>query len=189
MDSIVETHILEYHDEKSGDLYFTKGMLLAMGDRYEAQIEQLNATRRALPGRFLFRPTACSPPPSIDTMDPPPSGGTSPWAKKNNLPSPGPSASWPKAVCFPHQWAARRDVLCQQRLVDVLERRLLHPSCRVRQVGLPERLPVRSRAQPPPTPDTGSTGWGGDPAGLKALRRTLPGHQRWIVRAALCRAV
>ena len=33
VDSIVETHILEYHGEKRGDLYFTKDMLLAVGDR------------------------------------------------------------------------------------------------------------------------------------------------------------
>jgi NADH-quinone oxidoreductase subunit I len=38
VDSIVETHVLEYHGEKRGDLYFTKEMLLAVGDRYEAQI-------------------------------------------------------------------------------------------------------------------------------------------------------
>ena len=38
MDSIVETHILEYHGEKRGDLYFTKEMLLAVGDRYESEI-------------------------------------------------------------------------------------------------------------------------------------------------------
>jgi NADH-quinone oxidoreductase subunit I len=38
VDSIVETHILEYHGEKPGDLYFTKDMLLAVGDRYEAEI-------------------------------------------------------------------------------------------------------------------------------------------------------
>src|ERR1700726_2909737 len=37
VDSIVETHILEYHGEKRGDLYFTKDMLLAVGDRYEAE--------------------------------------------------------------------------------------------------------------------------------------------------------
>jgi formate hydrogenlyase subunit 6/NADH:ubiquinone oxidoreductase subunit I len=35
VDSIVETHIFEYHGEKRGDLYFTKDMLLAVGDRYE----------------------------------------------------------------------------------------------------------------------------------------------------------
>ena len=34
----METHILEYHGEKRGDLYFTKDMLLAVGDRYEADI-------------------------------------------------------------------------------------------------------------------------------------------------------
>src|SRR5256714_1296840 len=38
VDAIVETNILEYHGEKRGDLYFTKDMLLAVGDRYEAQI-------------------------------------------------------------------------------------------------------------------------------------------------------
>ncbi len=38
VDSIVETHILEYHGEKRGDLYFTKEMLLAVGDRYESDI-------------------------------------------------------------------------------------------------------------------------------------------------------
>ena len=38
VDSIVETHIHEYHGEKRGDLYFTKEMLLAVGDRYENEI-------------------------------------------------------------------------------------------------------------------------------------------------------
>ena len=38
VDSIVETRILEYHGEKRGDLIYTKEMLLAVGDRYEAQI-------------------------------------------------------------------------------------------------------------------------------------------------------
>jgi NADH-quinone oxidoreductase subunit I len=38
VDSIVETPILEYHGEAPGDLYFTKEMLLAVGDRYEKQI-------------------------------------------------------------------------------------------------------------------------------------------------------
>ncbi|AXF84356.1 NADH-quinone oxidoreductase subunit I [Ephemeroptericola cinctiostellae] len=38
VDSIVETHIFEYHGEKRGDLYFTKEMLLAVGDKYEAEI-------------------------------------------------------------------------------------------------------------------------------------------------------
>jgi len=40
VDSIVETHILEYHGESRGDLYFTKEMLLAVGDRYESEIAQ-----------------------------------------------------------------------------------------------------------------------------------------------------
>ncbi len=38
VDSIVETHILEYHGEKRGDLYYTKEMLLAIGDKYEKTI-------------------------------------------------------------------------------------------------------------------------------------------------------
>ena len=38
VDSIVETHVLEYHGEKRGDLYFTKEMLLAVGDRFEKEI-------------------------------------------------------------------------------------------------------------------------------------------------------
>ena len=38
VDSIVETRIFEYCGEKRGDLYFTKDMLLAVGDRYEKQI-------------------------------------------------------------------------------------------------------------------------------------------------------
>lgn len=38
VDAIVETHILEYHGEKKGDLYYTKPMLLAVGDKYEAEI-------------------------------------------------------------------------------------------------------------------------------------------------------
>ena len=43
VDSIVETHIFEYHGEKRGDLYFTKDMLLAVGDRYEAEIAAAKA--------------------------------------------------------------------------------------------------------------------------------------------------
>ncbi len=38
VDSIVETQIHEYHGEKRGDLYFTKEMLLAVGDKYEKSI-------------------------------------------------------------------------------------------------------------------------------------------------------
>ena len=40
VDAIVETRILEYHGEKRGDLYYTKQMLLAVGERYEQQIAQ-----------------------------------------------------------------------------------------------------------------------------------------------------
>lgn len=38
VDAIVETRIFDYHGEKRGDLYYTKDQLLAVGDRYEAQI-------------------------------------------------------------------------------------------------------------------------------------------------------
>ncbi|MCX7945539.1 MAG: NADH-quinone oxidoreductase subunit NuoI [Hydrogenophilus sp.] len=38
VDAIVETRQFEYHGEKRGDLYLTKELLLAIGDRYEAQI-------------------------------------------------------------------------------------------------------------------------------------------------------
>jgi len=42
VDAIVETNIFEYFGDKRGDLYFTKDMLLAVGDHYEKEI----ATRR-----------------------------------------------------------------------------------------------------------------------------------------------
>jgi len=48
VDSIVETHILEYHGEKRGDLNYTKPMLLAVGDKYEAEI----AARRAEDAKY-----------------------------------------------------------------------------------------------------------------------------------------
>ncbi len=48
VDSIVETHVLEYHGEKRGDLYYTKEMLLAVGDRYEPEI----AASRAADARY-----------------------------------------------------------------------------------------------------------------------------------------
>ena len=43
VDAIVETHILEYHGEKRGDLYYTKPMLLAIGDKYEDEIAKRKA--------------------------------------------------------------------------------------------------------------------------------------------------
>ena len=43
VDSIVETPILDYHGEGRGDLYYTKDMLLAVGDRYEKQIAAMKA--------------------------------------------------------------------------------------------------------------------------------------------------
>jgi NADH-quinone oxidoreductase subunit I len=48
VDSIVETHILEYHGEKRGDLLYTKPMLLAVGDKYEPML----AAARAEDARF-----------------------------------------------------------------------------------------------------------------------------------------
>ena len=47
VDSIVETRILEYHGEQRGDLYYTKEMLLAVGDRYEEQIAKDRAADAA----------------------------------------------------------------------------------------------------------------------------------------------
>jgi NADH-quinone oxidoreductase subunit I len=38
VDSIVESHILEYHGENRGDLLYTKPMLLAIGDKYESEL-------------------------------------------------------------------------------------------------------------------------------------------------------
>jgi len=38
VDSIVETHVAEYHGEVRGDLYMTKEKLLAVGDKYENDI-------------------------------------------------------------------------------------------------------------------------------------------------------
>lgn len=43
VDAIVETHIFEYHGEKRGDLYYTKEMLLAVGDQYEKEIAAARA--------------------------------------------------------------------------------------------------------------------------------------------------
>ena len=43
VDSIVETSNFEYHGEKRGDLYYTKEMLLAVGDRYENEIAAARA--------------------------------------------------------------------------------------------------------------------------------------------------
>ncbi|MFT4197122.1 MAG: NADH-quinone oxidoreductase subunit NuoI [Pseudoxanthomonas sp.] len=48
VDSIVETHILEYHFEKRGENVVTKPQLLAIGDRLEAEI----AERRAADAAF-----------------------------------------------------------------------------------------------------------------------------------------
>lgn len=43
VDSIVETHIFEYHGEERGDLYMTKEKLLAVGDKYEKEIAAARA--------------------------------------------------------------------------------------------------------------------------------------------------
>jgi NADH-quinone oxidoreductase subunit I len=47
VDAIVETHILEYHGEQRGDLYYTKEMLLAVGDKYETEIASARAADAA----------------------------------------------------------------------------------------------------------------------------------------------
>jgi len=47
VDSIVETHILEYHGEKRGDLLYNKQMLLAVGDKNEEQIAKARAADAA----------------------------------------------------------------------------------------------------------------------------------------------
>lgn len=43
VDAIVETDIFEYHGETPEDLYYTKPMLLAIGDAYEAHIAAIKA--------------------------------------------------------------------------------------------------------------------------------------------------
>jgi len=43
VDSIVETHILEYHGESRGDLIYTKPILLALGDKYEPMLAAARA--------------------------------------------------------------------------------------------------------------------------------------------------
>ena len=40
--------MLEYHGEQRGDLYYTKPMLLAIGDRYEAEV----AANRAADAKY-----------------------------------------------------------------------------------------------------------------------------------------
>lgn len=47
VDSIVETRHFEYHGEKRGDLYYTKPMLLEVGDRLEEQIARDRAADAA----------------------------------------------------------------------------------------------------------------------------------------------
>ncbi len=47
VDSIVETRLFEYHGEQRGDLYYTKEMLLKVGDIYEEQIAKDRATDAA----------------------------------------------------------------------------------------------------------------------------------------------
>jgi NADH-quinone oxidoreductase subunit I len=48
VDSIVETHILEYHFDQRGQNIVTKPQLLAIGDRLEAEL----AERRQLDSQF-----------------------------------------------------------------------------------------------------------------------------------------
>jgi len=43
VDAIVETQIFDYHGEQHSDLYYTKKMLLAVGDRFKDQIDETKA--------------------------------------------------------------------------------------------------------------------------------------------------
>ncbi|MCL1824836.1 MAG: NADH-quinone oxidoreductase subunit NuoI [Betaproteobacteria bacterium] len=43
VDAIVQTHIFDYHGEQHSDLYYTKQMLLATGDRFREQIDEAKA--------------------------------------------------------------------------------------------------------------------------------------------------
>jgi NADH-quinone oxidoreductase subunit I len=43
VDAIVETQIFDYHGEVRSDLYYTKKMLLATGDRFKEEIEACKA--------------------------------------------------------------------------------------------------------------------------------------------------
>jgi len=43
VDAVVETQIFEYHSEDRNGLYFTKQMLLAVGDRYKEEIDAAKA--------------------------------------------------------------------------------------------------------------------------------------------------
>jgi NADH-quinone oxidoreductase subunit I len=43
VDAIVETQIFDYHGEEHSDLYYTKQMLLAVGDRFKEQIDAAKA--------------------------------------------------------------------------------------------------------------------------------------------------
>ena len=47
VDSIVETHVMEYHFEKRGENIVTKPQLLAIGDRLEAEIAERRAADAA----------------------------------------------------------------------------------------------------------------------------------------------
>ena len=47
VDSIVETHIYEYHFEKRGENVVSKQQLLAIGDRFEAEIAERRAADAA----------------------------------------------------------------------------------------------------------------------------------------------
>ena len=54
VDAIVETHVLEYHGERRGDLYYTKEMLLAVGDKYEKEIAAARRRRSAVSLMFFY---------------------------------------------------------------------------------------------------------------------------------------
>ena len=60
VDAIVETHVLEYHGERRGDLYYTKEMLLAVGDKYEKKSPPLASPKRRIADVFYNRRIAPS---------------------------------------------------------------------------------------------------------------------------------
>jgi len=43
VDAIVESQVFDYHGEQRSDLYYTKKMLLAVGDRFKEQIDEAKA--------------------------------------------------------------------------------------------------------------------------------------------------
>jgi NADH-quinone oxidoreductase subunit I len=70
VDAIVETRILEYHGEKRGDLYYTKDMLLAVGDKYEEQIAK-DGLKMPATAKHRSAEPSCNSQISFSTSSPP----------------------------------------------------------------------------------------------------------------------